>query len=292
MTRALPQNENFLGLDESLSSFEKSKVAILPVPYEGTTTYIKGTAKGPAAILAASQQIEFFDDELGAEPCKSGVATLPPLSFAGQSHEQALSKISEMAKKFLESDKFFVGLGGEHSITIPIVQEAVKIYSRLSVLQLDAHSDLRDSYEGSRLNHACVMARVNECCDFVSIGLRSGVMKEQENIRAGAHLIYAKDMAGKNDWQQSVFDALSDTVYLTFDLDFFDPSIMPAVGTPEPGGFHWYETLAFLKEVFEQKKVVACDVVELCPIERLVHPDFLAAKLVYKLIGYKISLTM
>ncbi|MFQ5630825.1 MAG: agmatinase [bacterium] len=291
MIKTLPQNENFLGLDENHSNFEKAQAVILPIPYEGTTTYVKGTAKGPAAILSASQQIEFFDDELDAEPCKSGIATLPALSFARQSHEQALAKIGEAVKVFLEAGKFFVGLGGEHSITIPIVQEAVKMFSGLSVLQLDAHSDLRNSYAGSRLNHACVMARVNECCDFVSVGLRSGIKNEKDYIRDGAHLVYAKDMVGKKDWQQFVLDALSDTVYLTFDIDFFDPSIMPAVGTPEPGGFQWYESLAFLKEVFAQKKVVACDMVELCPIERLVHPSVLAAKLVYKLIGYKISLT-
>ena len=291
MIKTLPKHDNFLGLGENYSNFENARAAILPIAYEGTTTYIKGTANGPPAILKASQQVEFYDDELGIEPCKSGIATLPALYFAGQSHGKGLAKIGEFAKQLFESDKFFVALGGEHSITIPIVQEAVKVFADLCVLQLDAHSDLRDSYEGSRLNHACVMARVNECCDFVSVGLRSGTINEEENIRPGAHLIYAKEMAGKSGWQQSALEALSDTVYLTFDLDFLDPSIMPAVGTPEPGGFQWYETLVFLKEVFAQKTVVACDVVELCPIEHLVHPDFLAAKLVYKLIGYKISLT-
>lgn len=283
----LPRSENFLGIEEKYSSFESAQAVILPIPYEGTTTYMKGTVDGPAAILSASQQIEFFDDELRAEPCKSGIATAPALSFHGQSHEQALTKIGAEAASIMNSGKFFVGLGGEHSVTIPIVQEAAKIFSNLSVLQLDAHSDLRDSYEGSKLNHACVMARVNECCDFVSVGLRSGIIDEEKNLRPGARLIYANDMIGNNKWHQIVLDALSENVYITLDLDFFDPSVMPALGTPEPGGFHWYETLAFLKKVFAEKNVVACDVVELCPIEGLVHPDYFAAKMVYKLISYK-----
>ena len=277
--QTLPQSENFLGLEDSQSSFENAQAVILPIPYEGTTTYIKGTADGPAAILQASQQVEYYDDELGSEPCMHGIATAEPLPFAGQSHKQALAKIGTAAQKIMQTEKFFVGIGGEHSITIPIVRHAVEIFDNLSVLQLDAHSDLRDSYEGSPLNHACVMARVNECCDFVSVGLRSGIIGEQKNIRPGAKLIYAREMVGNSDWQQAALAALSENVYLTFDLDF--------LGTPEPGGFHWYQTLAFLKRVFAEKNVVACDVVELCPMPNVRHADFLAAKLVYKLIGYK-----
>ena len=289
--QTLPQSENFLGLEAGQSSFDSAQAVILPLPYEGTTTYMKGTANGPQAILQASQQVELYDDQLGSEPCTHGIATLSPLSFAGQNHEQALHKIGANAKNLMEASKYFVALGGEHSVTIPVVQHAVKHYDNLSVLQLDAHSDLRDSYEGSPLNHACVMARVNECCDFVSVGLRSGIMGEEKGVRPGAKLIYAREMVGNSDWQQAALDALSDNVYITFDLDFLDPSIMPALGTPEPGGFHWNETLAFLKRVFSEKNVVACDVVELCPMPHQAHADFLAAKLVYKLIGYKLSLT-
>lgn len=297
--QTLPQNENFLGLDASCSNFATARGLILPIPYEGTTTYMKGTANGPQAILATSQQIEFYDDEFGSEPCMAGIATLPPLTFDetsavwrnGLSHETALEKIGAAAAEAMQTGKFFIALGGEHSITIPIVQQASKRFPGLSVLQLDAHSDLRDSYEGSPTNHACVMARINECCPFVGVGLRSGIINEEKTIRPDAHLIYAREMVHDKSWHEQVLERLSPTVYLTVDLDYFDPSVMPAVGTPEPGGFYWYDTLEFLRKLFAQKNVIGCDVVELSPIRGLIHPDFFAARLVYKLFAYKISLT-
>ncbi len=288
--KTLGVEDNFLGLSEAESAYNTARAVILPLPYEKTTSYKQGTAAGPQAILSASQQVEFYDDELRAEPRKMGIATVAAPDFTGLSHEAGLEKIAEVAGLLFDDGKFVVSLGGEHSVTIPLVREVVRRHPDVSVLQLDAHSDLRRSYEGSPLNHACVMARVDELCDFVAVGLRSGIAGEEKGLRAGSRLFYACEMVRDSSWQQKALDALGEKVYLTLDLDFFDPAIMPAVGTPEPGGFHWYETLAFLREVFREKEVVACDVVELMPQPGQHHADFLAAKLVHRLLGYRFLL--
>ncbi len=288
--KTLGIEDNFLGLSEAESAYDTARAVILPLPYEKTTSYKQGTAAGPQAILSASQQVEFYDDELRAEPREVGIATVAAPDFAGLSHEAGLEKIAEVAGALFDDSKFVVSLGGEHSVTIPLVREVVRRHPDVSVLQLDAHSDLRRSYEGSPLNHACVMARVNELCDFVAVGLRSGIAGEEKGLRPGSRLFYACEMVRDSSWQQKALEALGEKVYLTLDLDFFDPAIMPAVGTPEPGGFHWYETLAFLREVFRQKDVVACDVVELMPQPGQHHADFLAAKLVHRFLGYRFLL--
>ncbi|KAA3659851.1 MAG: agmatinase, partial [Calditrichaeota bacterium] len=282
----LDQNKNFLGIPAELSNFEDSKGVVWPIAHEATTSYAKGTAKGPEALLEASRQVEFWDDELDMETCQHGIATLPVFSRYDLPHAEAIDTLEKMAKELFGQRKFVLSLGGEHSVTIPLVRAAASCFENLSVLQLDAHSDLRDSYEGSFLNHACVMARVNEVCPFVSVGLRSGIKDEGRGIRSDARLFYAGKMQHDPNWMQEAIDALTSNVYLTFDLDFLDPSMMPAVGTPEPGGFHWYETLAFLRMLFQQRNVVSADIVELMPIPGLQHPDFLAAKLAYKMFGY------
>lgn len=286
--QVLPENENFLRLEEAYANFAKAQAVVLPVPYEATTTYNQGTVDGPAAILAASHQVELYDAELDLEPFTVGVATLPSMQFGEkEDHEAALDAIGLQGKAVMQTGKFLLALGGEHSITIPLVEQAAEVFPELGVLQLDAHSDLRDSYEGSSYNHACVMARVNEICDFVGVGVRSGIAGERGDLRPGARLFYAHEMRRDPQWPDKVLDSLPENVYLTLDLDYFDPSIMPAVGTPEPGGFHWNETLQFLHALFEEHNVVACDVVELSPIDGLVHPNFLAARLVYKLIAHR-----
>lgn len=284
---SLNPEENFLGLAGDLCQFQRAQAVILPVPYEATTTYVQGTANGPGRILLASQEVELYDNELDCDPCSVGVATLAPMQFEDTDHEGALDSIAERAEIIQETGKFMIALGGEHSISIPLIIQSAAQFPGLSVLHLDAHSDLRDTYQGSRKNHACVMARVNEVCDFVSIGLRSGIQHEAQGLRPGARLFYAHEMVQRDTWMEEAILHLAENVYLTIDLDFFDPAFMPAVGTPEPGGFGWYETLAFLHQVFRERNVVACDIVELSPISGMVHPDFFAAKLCYKLIGYK-----
>ena len=284
--KVLAHNQNFLGLADEFSSFENASSVILPVPGEWTTSYIKGTARGPQAIINASHQVELYDEELDSEPFRSGIATLPAMDIERLTHRDALANTGLLAQRILEQKKFLITLGGEHSVSIPLVQAAKRVHDTVTVLQLDAHSDLRQVYENSSLNHACVMARVEECCPYVGAGIRSGIQGEREKLGKQSRLFYAHEMRPDSGWQDEALRHLSDTVYITFDLDFFDPSIMPAVGTPEPGGFLWGETLAFLREVFTRKNVIGCDVVELCPAAGLHHADFLAAKLVYKMIGY------
>lgn len=280
---------NFLGLEPKLSDYENAQVAILPLPYEATTSYGAGTKRGPAAIIKASQQVEFFDEELNLEPCQVGIATVKAPNFGKASGKQAIKKIADSCRVLLNDDKFVIGLGGEHSVTPGMVQAMHEKYPDLWVVQLDAHSDLRDSYGGSPYSHASAMARVNEFCPFVGLGIRSGIIGERERLQPPSRVYYAHEMRdlGAARWKKEVFAHLGTSVYLTIDLDFFNPAEMPAVGTPEPGGFGWYEALDFLRELFARHEVIGADIVELMPLRGMSGADFFAARLAYKLIGYK-----
>lgn len=249
------------------------KFVVVPVPYEATTTYGKGTKRGPAAILAASQHVENFDHELGFDPAgEFGIATLKPVSVQG-----ARSKVQGLMK----DKKIPVILGGEHSITPVIVKELAKKYDDLSVLQLDAHADLRDSYKGKKNSHACVMRRVLEICPAVQAGIRS--ISEEEYLWAKENGQLKKISF---DHRRPKIAELSDNVYITIDVDVFDPSVVPATGTPEPGGWSWEETLDVLKLVCKTKNIVGFDVVELSPRKKDLVSPFTVAKLVYKLIAF------
>ncbi|MFQ5706869.1 MAG: agmatinase [bacterium] len=289
MKSAAKKDLNFLGLPESLADLATARVAILCLPLEASTTYGKGTARGPQAILAASHQVELYDEELQTTPCEIGISTQQPFAQFEDSIEFSLQQIASECARLLKMDKFVVGLGGEHSITVGLVQAFQAQFPDLWVLQLDAHSDMRDSYMNSKYNHACVMARVGEICPFIGVGIRSSLRDEQEALKGPSRIIYAFEMQQNQAWPDLVLAHLGDPVYLTIDLDFFDPGIMPSVGTPEPGGFYWHETLAFLKRVVQTHTVVGFDVVELRPLPNLSAPDFTAAKLVYKLIGYQFA---
>ena len=280
---------NFLGIEKEFSDFHKARAVILPFPYEKTTSYIGGTEKGPQAILEASAFVELFDEESGAEAYKQGIHTADALSFVGDV-EDDFKAIEQAVARNLASKKFVVGLGGEHSISFPIVRAFRKYFADLSVLQLDAHSDLRGIYEGSKFSHACVMRRIYEINPhIVQLGIRSQCAEEAAFIKEnGITAFYAHNMR-KRDYIKSAVNALSDNVFITIDVDFFDPSVMPSTGTPEPGGFLWNETLDFLREVFKRKNVLGFDVVELSPVNGLVHADFMVARLIYKLLGYRFA---
>jgi agmatinase len=280
---------NFLGLEPKHSEYKNAKVAILPLPYEATTSYGAGTKRGPAAIIKASQQVEFFDEELNLEPCQVGIATTKAPAFGKARGARAVKMIADSCRKLMNDDKFVIGLGGEHTVTPGMVQAMHEKYPGLWVVQLDAHSDLRDEYAGSPYSHACAMARVNEFCPLIGLGIRSGILGERERLKAPSRVYYAHEMRqlGAAKWMEEIFNLLGTEVYLTIDLDFFNPAEMPAVGTPEPGGFGWYEALDFLRELFAKREVVGCDIVELMPLRSLTGPDFFAARLAYKLIGYK-----
>ena len=284
---------NFLGLDETLSNFERARAVILPVPYEATTSYGAGTGAGPGAIIEASRYIELYDQELDEEPYEVGIATLPALELTGAGPEEAVRELREAYEKILDAgkDKFVVALGGEHSISsAPILAWSDRMNGkRLSVLQFDAHTDLRTEYEGSAYSHAAVMHRVHENVDLVAVGIRALTREERELARRSKniHLFLADDIHTGDAWMDEVMDLLGENVYISFDVDGFDPSLVPSTGTPEPGGLQWYPVLKLLRRVFTERNVVSADIVELAPIPGLSAPDFLVAKLLYKMIGYK-----
>jgi len=282
--------ENFLGLNENISEYSKSKAVIVQVPYEGTVTYKKGTSEGPKSIIEASKEVEWYDDELDYIPCDMGISTLKPVNVKG-SPEEVINNVYNETKKSLDDNKFMITLGGEHSITSGVVKAFKEKYPNLSVLQLDAHSDLRESYEGTKYNHACVMKRIFDMgIKFAQVGIRSISEDEAPFIKQNnLKIFFARDIYNNNKWTKEVIDSLTDNVYITIDLDVFDPGMIPGVGTPEPGGLEWYKVIDLLKDVFKNKNVVGCDVMELCPIKDAIVSEFTAARLVYKLISYKFS---
>jgi agmatinase len=282
--------KNFLGLEEEYSSFKKSKVAILPVPYDKTTTYIHGTKDGPAAIIDSSRYLERLDDELGQETFKIGLHTMEPLEAEGLDPEALLDKVRLSTAEMLKSNKFPVVLGGEHSVSVGAVKALKEMYPDLSVLQLDAHYDMRDVYFGSKFNHGCVARRISEICPIVQIGMRSYSKEEKDFLAAQSNgkikSINVYDILDTPMWKDKAAAALAEHVYVTIDMDVFDPSMVPAVGTPEPGGIGWYEAIDLLKGVAKDKKIVGFDIVELCPIKGNIASDFFAAKLLYRMLGY------
>ncbi|MBI4464015.1 MAG: agmatinase [Acidobacteria bacterium] len=284
---------NFGGLEEANSSYEKSAVVVWPIPLERTTTYQAGTCRGPAAILEASRNMELYDEELRTEPFRCGIHTLPEMETQAGSLEKVLADLHTVANGLLADGKFFVGLGGEHSLTPPLVAACAKKFPNISVLQIDAHADLRDSYQDNRNSHACAMRRVLEICPAVQVGIRSLSSEEAEALPGltRTHIVSAQQIVGlpAAHWVPEVVSALSPNVYLTMDVDGFDPSLLPATGTPEPGGLGWYEVLALLKAVASQKNIVAMDLVELLPQPGFHACDFLCAKLVYKVVGYRMQ---
>ena len=274
----------FLDMPQTFAEAESAKYVLLPVPYDGTSTYMKGAEKGPQAIIDASDSIELYDIQTGLEAYKSGIYT-DKHTYSFISPEKMVEEVKERVCFFLQQKKIIGLLGGEHSISIGAIEAYSEKYPNLSVLQIDAHADLRDFYNGSPYNHACVMRRAQEVAHVVQVGLRNVCIEEKNHI-ISENIFYAHEICGKTEWMQKAIDRLTEHVYLTIDLDGFDPSILPATGTPLPGGLLWYETLAFLELLFMSKKVVGFDVVELCPQNEDKISDVLAAALVYKVISW------
>lgn len=278
--------KNFLRLPKEYSNEEDSKIVILPIPFEQTTSWLKGTAKGPDAIIEASQYLELYDIETDSEVYQQGVYTSLPVH--AKDSESMMESAYQAVKTFLDKKKFVVSLGGEHSVTPGPVRAYAEYFDNLSILHFDAHSDMRETYEGSRYSHACAIARAKEYVDnVVSVGIRSMDITERHALPE-EKLFLAVDICNEktDDYIQNIIDQLSDNVYISFDVDALDTSIMPSTGTPEPGGLGWYQTLKILKTVCQQKKVVGADFVELLPSNTDSAPDFLIAKLIYKLLSY------
>lgn len=285
-------SQSYFLLPDDDSTYETSAVAVLPVPFERTTSYGKGTAEGPAAIFRASLALELYDEELDAEPYRQGIATLAPFLPDAFDMGEALEEIREVARGVLQDGKFLVTLGGEHSLTLAPVRAAGDVFGgpeRVGVVQLDAHADLRQEFEGTPYSHASVMRRVVEDgYPTLAVGIRSLSAPEARLIRERElPVIWGRELDGCRERFRELLAELPDTVYLTFDVDYFDPSLVSATGTPEPGGGLWYPTLELLSDLFAAKRVVAMDLVELAPIGGQPAADFLAAKLVYKCLGYR-----
>ena len=281
---------NFLGIPDDEARYETARGVVVPVPWEATVSYGAGTAKGPAAILDASRYVELYDEVLREEPYrKGGIHTAPAVDGSGDDPVAFLDGLESVAARLFADGKFPVFLGGEHSLTTAPVRAARAAFEDLSVLQFDAHADLRESYEGTPWSHACVMRRVHELgVPAVPIGIRAISVEEAEFVHdEGLPVFWSHRIAHGEEWMDTVLNTLSDTVYITFDVDYFDPSLIPATGTPEPGGGFWHETMRFLGYLFEDKNVVGMDVVELAPIEGLHAPDFVIARLVHRCLGYK-----
>ena len=265
-------------------AYDTAEVAILPVPYDGTSTWIKGADRGPEALLDASFNLEFYDIETGTEVYKRGIATLDPV-LEDSSPEAMADEVERRMERILTDGKFPVLIGGEHSVSIGAFRAVARCYPNLSILQLDAHSDMRDEYEGSACNHACVMARAKELTPYITqVGIRSTAREELHNIDS-KRTFYAHRIAEDDSWVERVSAQLGDEVYITIDLDVFDPAYLPSTGTPEPGGLSYREVMALLRRVIREHRVVGLDVVELCPNPASKASDFLAAKLIYQFLS-------
>ena len=278
---------NFCGLPPKYSTYKNSGIVLLPVPFDMTSSWIKGSAKGPKAIIDASRNMELYDIETNSEVYTNGIHTAKEIM--SETSREMVGKVYKEVKKVLEDNKFPVVLGGEHTVALGAIKAHAEAVEHMSILHLDAHTDMRDSYEGSKYCHASVMARAKEIIEeIVSVGIRSMDSSELENINK-KNIIYAVDIRKSKNWIKRAVSKLSKNVYITIDMDVFDPSIMPSTGTPEPGGPGWYEILDLLESVSEKKNIVGFDVVELCPSKNNVAPDFLAAKLIYKLLSFKFA---
>jgi agmatinase len=278
---------NYGNLPDIYSNKDQSSIIIIPVPYDVTGTWIKGADRGPQALLEASENMELYDIETRTEVYRNGIHTDQAVIVSG-SPDVMVEAVSGRIDSWLNRDKFVVTLGGEHSIAIGSVKAHLKKYPDLSVLQLDAHTDLRQEYEGLPYNHACTMARIKELCPVTQVGIRSMDKEELEYIDPG-RIFLAEKIIEDDNWIRGVIKSLNNQVYLTIDLDVFDPSIMPSTGTPEPGGLDWYIVLDLIREVIKEKELVGFDIMELCPNIYNKAPDFLAAKLLYKILSYRFA---
>ncbi len=281
---------NFLDITEVGEYYvleENSDILIVPVSYDETSTWIKGSDKGPAAILEAAPQLEFYDLETDTEVYKHGIHTLDTISGFG-SAESMIEAVYKEVDGWLRKGKFVVTLGGEHTVCIGPVKAYAGLIDDLSVLQFDAHTDMRPEYNGSIYNHACAMYQVSKYCPVIAVGIRSMGKCELKHINR-QNVILASDVYYQKNWKERIIKSLTKNVYISFDLDALDPSIMPSTGTPVPGGLQWFDVLEILKEVSLHSNIVGFDVVELCPSEANKAPDFLAATLIYKLLSYKFA---
>lgn len=279
--------KTYAGIPEQNSKIETSKVVLIPVPYDGTSTWQKGADKGPEAFLNASENMELYDIETDTEVYKNGIYLADSVT-ENSSPESMVDAVHEITKSYIKKNKFVTLFGGEHSISIGSIRAFNECFDNLTVVQIDAHADLRKEYEGSTCNHACAVYEASQNTNLIQVGIRS-MDAIEKTVMDTDKVFFAHEMAQDDYWMENAIDLMTDNIFLTIDLDAFDPSIMPSTGTPEPGGLLWYETLEFLNKIFKEKNVVGFDIVELCPNPKEKSSDFLAAKLYYKMLSYKFN---
>ena len=277
--------KTFGGISEILADYKFAEILLQSIPYDGTSTWIKGADKGFDAFIEASKNMELYDIETDSEVYKKGIHILDEIS-ENSSPEKAFKAVYQKTKELLKSNKYLTFVGGEHSISIGIIKAFYEKYNNLTVVQLDAHADLRASYLESPYNHACALYDASKNTNLIQIGIRSMDISEKENINF-SNVFFAEEMYQNNSWMEKSISKMTNDVYITLDLDVFDPSIMPSTGTPEPGGMLWNEMIIFLNKLFTKKNVVGFDIVELAPIKNIVAPNYLVAKLYYKMLSYK-----
>jgi agmatinase len=280
--------KTYAGIPKAFATPEKSKVVLLPVAYDGTSTWGKGADKGPQAFLEASENMELYDIETDSEVYQEGIY-LAPILAGFSSPNQMVKTVHHTVKDYIGRNKMVTIVGGEHSVSIGAIRAFNEAYQGLTVLQIDAHADLRKNYQGSPYNHACALYEASQTTQLIQVGIRS-MDRSEVSVMNTENVFFAHEM-GADFWMDNALELMTENVYITFDLDAFDPSILPATGTPEPGGLFWYETLEFLKKVFTERQVVGFDIVELCPKENEKSSDFLAAKLYYKMLSYHFQQT-
>lgn len=281
----MTKNFVFGGIPPEYTDFNNAAVLLQPVPYDGTSTWGKGADKGFEVFIEASENMELYDIETDSEVYKKGIHILPPI-LEKTTPEAVYQKVYDDTKKLLETEKFLSFFGGEHSISIGIIDAFKEKYDKLTVLQLDAHADLRKSYLDSEFNHACAMHKASKTTNLIQVGIRSMDICEKAYLNYD-NCYFAEKIFNNSEWMDESINKMTDDIYITIDLDVLDPAIMPATGTPEPGGFDWNTTINYLKKVFYNKNVVGFDIVEFAPIKGLRAPGFLVSKLYYKLLSYK-----
>ena len=278
---------NYGGIDAAYTVYETAKFVVVSVPYDLTSTYQSGARRGPGAILEASANMELYDEELGRETYRDGIHTLPPLEADARGPAEMVATVQRTIADIVADGKIPVMLGGEHSVSFGAVQALRNSFPELSVLHLDAHADLRETYQGTPFSHAAVARRIAGICPLVQAGIRSMSVAEADFLKSSTVKSYSADFILEGGpWWERICDDLQGDVYLTVDLDVLDPSVMPATGTPEPGGISWRDLLRLIREAAKRCRIRGFDVVELAPIPGIVAPDFLASKLVYRIMGY------
>ena len=279
--------KTYAGIPEQYAKLDRSEIVLIPVPYDGTSSWQKGADKGFDAFLEASENMELYDIETNSEVYKKGVF-IAEFIDENTTPEAMVEQVHKTVKKYIQKNKFVTVFGGEHSISIGTIRAFKDSFKNLTVLHLDAHADLRDTYEGTTCNHACAVYEASKTTNLIQVGIRSMDSSERDAMNTDK-VFFAEQMIYDDSWPDRAIELMTDQVFITFDVDVFDHSIMPSTGTPEPGGLLWNETIEFLKKVFKEKEVVGFDIVELCPNPTNKAPDFMIAKLYYKMLSYKFS---